>query len=71
VWDWVVIKEGASYGLLGLVVFSIIKGWLIPRAWHRERIKDYQEANALLRDTVREKDVQIGILLGSRSKETV
>jgi len=71
-WDWTIVaKDGAPWAIIAFGVLSMIKGWLIPVRWHRERIQDYKDANALLRDTVREKDIQIGILLGSRAKEIV
>lgn len=57
-------QQGGPYGLLALVVISLIRGWLIPRSTHRDRIMDYQAAIRALEATVAERDRQIATLLG-------
>lgn len=65
-WDTIteLTIHGGPWGIIGFIVLSIIRGWLIPRAWHRERIADYQRALAAAEATVHERDNQIGMLLG-------
>jgi hypothetical protein len=61
------IAQGGPWGLLALVVISLIRGWLIPRSWHRDRIADYQRAVDALEATVAEQKQQIAVLLGART----
>lgn len=65
-WDWpsIVLNGGIS----GLVVVSIIRGWLIPRRTHLDRVADLKAAIAALEETVHEQKTQISILLG-RARE--
>lgn len=52
--------------LVVLVVTSLIRGWLIPRRAHDERVRDLKEAHAALQAALAERERQIGILLGHR-----
>lgn len=51
-------------GVLLLLAWSVVRGWLIPRAWHQERIGDYKAALDAQKETIAEKDRQLSILLG-------
>lgn len=59
-----VALQGGPWGLLGLVVVSVIRGWLIPRRLHLDRVGDLKAAIAALEATVAEQKQQINILLG-------
>jgi hypothetical protein len=52
-------------GLIALTVLSLIRGWLIPRSWHRERIQDYKDTIAAKDATIAELKAQIAVLLGA------
>ena len=56
--------QGGPWALVGMVVLSIIRGWLIPRRTHLDRVADLKAAIAALEETVHEQKTQIGILLG-------
>jgi hypothetical protein len=54
-------------GSLGvLVVVSLVRGWLIPRRTHLDRVADLKAAIAALEETVHERETQISILLGRK-----
>ncbi len=65
-WDTIgeLTLRGGPWSIIAFGVFSILRGWLIPRWWHQERIADYKRALAASEATVHEKDIQIGMLLG-------
>lgn len=68
-WEQLAI-QGGPYGLIALTVVSLIRGWLIPRSWHRERIEDLKAAIAAHEATIREQKAQIAILLGATKGPT-
>jgi hypothetical protein len=47
-------------------VVSLVRGWLIPRRTHLDRVGDLKAAIAALEETVAEQKQQIGILLGRK-----
>ena len=57
---------GGPWTLVSLFVLSILRGWVIPRRTHQDRVSDLKAAIAALEETVVEKDKQISILLGRR-----
>lgn len=65
-WDWpsIVLNGGIS----GLVVVSIIRGWLIPRSTHLREIGYLERASNAKDATIAEQREQIKTLLGSRDK---
>ena len=65
-WDSLsaIALTGGPWTLVSLFVVSILRGWLIPRRTHQDRIGDLKAAIAALEDTVAEKDKQLSILLG-------
>lgn len=67
-WEQLAI-QGGPWGLVGLVVVSLIRGWLIPRTTHRDRIADYRAAIADKDATIAELRAQQAILLGARARE--
>lgn len=76
-WDTfgLVALQGGPWGLIGLFVVSIMRGWLIPRAVHdarvadlRQRADDFRAAWEAERKISAERQEQVGILLG-RAKE--
>jgi hypothetical protein len=68
VWESVglIAVKGGPWGLLTLVVLSLIQGWLIPLRTHLARVEDLKAAISALEATVREREQQIGILLSVR-----
>lgn len=56
--------QGGPWGIVGLVVVSLVRGWLIPRSTHRERIGDYKAAAEDKDETIAELRKQVSILLG-------
>lgn len=60
--------SGGPVGLVALCVVSIIRGWLIPRRVHLDRVGDLKAANEALERANAEKDRQIATLLG-RARE--
>lgn len=56
--------QGGPWGIVGLVVVSLVRGWLIPRSTHRERIGDYKMALKDKDVTIAEQRQQVSILLG-------
>lgn len=62
-----VTLTGGPWAVLGLLV---LRGWLIPRWWHRERVADLKAAITALEATVAEREKQIGILLGRQREPT-
>lgn len=56
----------APTSLIGLTVVSLIRGWLIPRSWHRERIQDYKDTIAAKDATIAELKAQLAVLLGAK-----
>lgn len=58
--------QGGPWGVLLFTAMSIIRGWLIPRRTHLDRVGDLKAAIAALEETVAEKDRQLAILLGRR-----
>lgn len=65
VWDWT-LAQWINGGVSGLVVVSLVRGWLIPRRTHLDRVADLKAAIAALEETVHEQKTQIGILLGRK-----
>jgi hypothetical protein len=65
-----VALQGGPWGIIALVVVSLVRGWLIPRTTHKERIADYQAAIAEYRATIAELREQRDILLG-KSREPI
>jgi hypothetical protein len=77
VWDSLgtLALEGGPWGLIGLFVLSILRGWLIPRSVHESRVadlrqrgEDFKAAWEAERNISTERQQQIAILLG-RGKE--
>lgn len=77
-WDSLVaVATGVGpSGLLLFVIASIVKGWLIPRSTHLERVadlrqraEDYKAAWEAEKQVTAEGRQQIAILLGARAKE--
>ena len=64
-----VITSGGPWALVGLVVVSLIRGWLIPRTTHSDRIADYKAAVKALEATVAEQKQTIAILTAARLRE--
>lgn len=60
--------QGGPWGLVGLVVVSLIRGWLIPRTTHREIVGRLENAIKALEATVAEREKQVGLLL-ARGKD--
>ena len=56
--------QGGPSALLGLVILSIVRGWLIPKASHEREMSYRERTITALEATVAEKDKQIGIRLG-------
>lgn len=56
--------QGGPLGLVSLCVVSILRGWLIPRRTHQDRVGDLKAAIAALEDTVSEQKQQIALLMG-------
>lgn len=63
-----VAAKGGPWGIVALVVVSLIQGWLIPRRTHEDRIADHKATIAALQATVYERERQIAIML-ERVKE--
>ena len=55
---------GTPWAIVAWIARRIIRGDLIPRAAHLDRVGDLRATITALEDTVAEKDRQIGILLG-------
>ncbi len=67
--------QAGPWGLIGVVVLSILRGWLIPRPTHdlrvsdlKQRAEDFKAAWEAERVVSAERQQQIAILLG-RVKE--
>lgn len=76
-WDslGVLTVQGGPWGVIVLTIVAIIRGWLIPRRTHQERVsdlkqqaEDWRAAYLSEQKVSAEKDKQISILLG-RPKE--
>jgi hypothetical protein len=67
VWEQLAI-QGGPWGLIALVVVSLIRGWLIPRTTHLDRVNDFKAAIAAKDATIAEQKDQISALLG-RARE--
>ncbi len=64
-WDTVaVLAQGGPSALLGLVILSIVRGWLIPKTTHEREIGYRERTITALEATVAEREKQIAILLG-------
>lgn len=59
--------QGGPWGLISFGVLSILRGWLIPRRTHMDRVADLKAAIKALEATVAEREKQISILLGRPS----
>jgi hypothetical protein len=55
-----------ALSVLALVVTALVRGWLIPRRTHEDRVGDLRAAIKALEMTVGEQKTQISILLGGR-----
>jgi len=62
--------QGGPWGIIALVVVSLVRGWLIPRSTHRERIDDYKATIVAKDRTIAELQDQRDILLG-KSREPI
>lgn len=62
------LTQGGPWGVIVFGVVSILRGWLIPRRVHLDRVADLKAAIDAQRETIAEQKQQIGILLG-RVKE--
>lgn len=56
--------QGGPWGLVSLCVISVLRGWLIPRRTHLDRVGDLKAAIAALEDTVVELKAQNAMLMG-------
>lgn len=66
--------QGGPWGLVGFGVLSLMRGWLIPARTHdrivtliNQRAEDYKAAYETERNTVAERERQLGIVLGRGS----
>lgn len=57
--------QGGGWGLVGLTVIALIRGWLIPRRTHREIVGLLEHATSTLEATVAEQKRQIATLMTS------
>jgi hypothetical protein len=66
VWDSLaqLAIQGGPWGLVSLCVVSILRGWLVPRRVHLDRVSDLKATIAALEATVAEREKQVSILLG-------
>ena len=62
------LAQTGPWGVIVFGVVSILRGWLIPRRVHLDRVADLKAAIDAQRETIAEQKQQIGILLG-RPKE--
>lgn len=60
--------KGGPWSIVGLVVVSLIQGWLIPRRTHLDRVEDLRAIITALEATVLEQKQQIAVLLGARDR---
>lgn len=60
--------KAGPWGIVALVVVSLIRGWLIPRRTHVDRVEDLKAAITALQATVAEREHQVAVLLG-RARE--
>lgn len=67
VWEQLAI-QGGPWAIIALGVVSIIRGWLIPRTTHLDRVNDLKAAIAAKDATIAEQQHQISALLG-RARE--
>lgn len=65
-----VAVQGGPWGLTALGLVSILRGWLIPRTVHLDRVGDLKAAITALEATVAEQKLQISVLLG-RTREPI
>lgn len=67
-WESLVL-EGGPWGVAAIVVVSLIRGWLIPRRTHLDRIEDLKATISALEATVAVREQQINILLSGTAKK--
>jgi len=60
--------QAGPSGVVLLFVVSILRGWLIPRRVHLDRVADLKATIEAQQETIAEQKLQIGILLG-RARE--
>lgn len=67
-WDSIgtAVLSGGPWGIVGFGVLSLIRGWLIPRSWHLERIQDYKDTIKAQHDEIAELKSQRATLLGAK-----
>jgi hypothetical protein len=69
VWDWTSAASWIGNGSIGsLILISLVRGWLIPRATHLREIGYLERANQAKDATIAEQKQQINLLLGSRDR---
>lgn len=61
---------GIAIGVILTVLYALMRGELIPRSTHEDRVSDLKAAITALEATVREREAQIATLLG-RAREPV
>jgi hypothetical protein len=62
---WALLAGGGPPAVIAFGVLSIMRGWLIPRSVHEDRVSDLKATIAALQATNAEREHQIGILLGA------
>lgn len=63
---WGTVGLLTPFGVIAFVVLSLVRGWLIPRSWHRERIQDYKDTIAAKDAEIAELKEQRAVLLGAK-----
>lgn len=63
---WETVGLLTPFGVIGFTVLSLVRGWLIPRSWHRERVQDYKDTIAAKDAEIAELKAQRAVLLGAK-----
>ena len=68
---WDTLLDRGPWGLIALIVVSIIRGWLVPRWWHEreitrmeKRIADKEATGMIWKEIADERREQIATLMG-------
>ena len=72
VWETVLSQGGPWAIVVGqwtLMGLSVVRGWLVPRSIHRERVADLQAAIVDKNATIAAQQAQLAVLLGARARE--
>lgn len=67
------MAQGGPWALAALVitmvVTALVRGWLIPRSTHMDRVGDLKQTIARLEATVEVREQQINVLLSGARKD--